>query len=221
MSLAIFGGTFDPVHIGHLRSAVEIKETLGVDRVKLIPAFLPPHRNSTSSDSFHRLNMLKLGVQHGDGLEVDDIEYQLKGKSFTINTLKALREREGVTVPFVLVLGADAFVEFHTWHEWRRVLEYCHIVVVDRPGHKMDLVPDLAAWHASHQIETSALLESANGGIGHLTLTQLDISATKIRALISQDKRIDFLVPAAVQEYILKHGLYKTGAESADGVQEP
>ncbi len=216
MSLAVFGGTFDPVHFGHLRSAVEVREALQLDRVKLIPAFHPPHRELPGTPAEHRLAMLELATAEAAHIEVDDIEYQLEGKSYTFNTLTALRSSLGDDECIVLVLGADAFVELHTWYKWQSLLSLCHLLVIDRPGHALALPEEMVTWNQQHQLPTTEVTASPAGGICHLSLTQLDISATQIRHLLAAGRSVEYLLPPAVEQYIRTNGLYTQAHEQRD-----
>ena len=208
MSLAVFGGTFDPVHFGHLRSAIEVQEALQLERVKLIPAYHPPHREGPGAPAEHRLAMLKLATAEATHIEVDDIEYHLEGKSYTFNTLTALRSSLGNDECIVLVLGADAFVELHTWYQWQGLLSLCHVLVIDRPGHSLALPEEMQNWHQQHRLPVLEVTATPAGGICHLSLTQLDISATQIRQLLAAGRSVEYLLPPAVEQYIRTEGLY-------------
>ncbi len=130
--IGILGGTFDPVHNGHLRLAIEFYEQLDLAELKIIPLHIPPHRESPLADSGQRLNMLQLAIENIDGLVIDDCELQRKTTSYTIDTISLVKEKTGDT-PVCLLMGYDAFAKIYTWHRWEELLEYVHLVIADRP----------------------------------------------------------------------------------------
>lgn len=211
-SLAVYGGTFDPIHYGHLRSAIEIRQALSVDTVRLVPSFSPPHRQQPNSTPAQRLEMLQLAVGDHDGICVDDREIARQGASFMVETLESIRQEVGSDTALSLVLGSDAYAIFNQWRRWEDISEIAHLVILERPGYAIADVPQaLLDWSASRWVSSpEELLESVSGKMTSLRLTQLEISATMIREQISAGLAIDYLLPEKVQNYINKHKLYST-----------
>ena len=208
MGLAIFGGTFDPVHFGHLRSAVEVRQALGVEQVKLIPVGIPAHRESPGSRPEQRLEMLRLGIAGLDYLQVDSREIARGGTSYMMDTLESIREEVGAELSLSLVMGADAFGLIHQWYRWQELVDVAHLVVLRRPYTELTLNPRVRAWVNERQASADQLLTQPAGLICHLQLTQLDISATQIRQLVKAGQPIEYLLPAGVIDYIRQQALY-------------
>lgn len=205
----IYGGTFDPVHNGHLRVAIELKERLGVDCIHLMPCHIPPHRGAPGGSSSDRLELLNLSVADEPGLRVDGRELARGGSSYTADTLRQLRRELGPDKPLAIVLGTDAFSGFDRWEEWEQIPELAHIILVRRPQSELTpgSVPEKLL--AEHRVETvSELKTRAGGGIYEIEPPMLDISATGIRERLEQGRSIRFLVPDAVASEIRKRGLY-------------
>ena len=207
--IGILGGTFDPVHHGHLRLAIECYERLALAEVRLIPLYTPPHRRPPQTTPEHRLAMLRIAMGDSDKLKVDDSEIQRQGTSYTIDTVSALRARLG-NVPLTLLLGADAFNRLHTWHRWEALLDHVHIVIAERPG--VSAHPDdtsIMGLLDVHGVTDAALLHTiSHGKIFRLQIPWLDISATRIRDLLRLHHDPSGLLPAAVIDYIHAHQLY-------------
>lgn len=210
--VGVFGGTFDPIHFGHLRPALELKEQLGLERMLLVPAAVPPHREQPQASTEQRLQMLQLAIDAESGLEVDQRELQRSGPSYMVDTLASLRDELGET-PLCLCLGVDAFLGLPDWHRWEALLELAHIVVAHRPGWTLDeqtMPPVLAEVMYEHAHESmTALTEGSAGAIVMQAVTQLDISATAIRDCISNGRSARYLLPDVVWHYILEQKLYR------------
>lgn len=213
--IAILGGTFDPIHVGHLRSAVEVYDHLQVEQVTLIPAFQPVLRHAPGASAEQRLHMLSLAVSERSLLQIDDREIQRGGPSFMVDTLTSLRQEVGAQVPLYLVLGADAFVRLDEWHRWRELLSLAHLVVLQRPGQLAQPAPEVMDALATCRASAAALKTQPAGGVCELQLTQLAVSATMIRQLCAEGGHIDYLVPTAVQKYIEQQGLYQAPSAPA------
>lgn len=210
---AIFGGTFDPVHLGHLRVALEISEALDAD-VRMLPAPVPPHRPQPLASPEQRMAMLELGLAGCARLHADDRELRRDGPSYSVDTLAELRAELGVDAPLVLCVGADAFAGFASWHRYEHIFELSHVLVLTRPG-----AADRVAWPEPLRAQAVArrgalaqLSESPAGRIAELAVTPLAISATAVRTLIAAGRDPRFLVPDAVAEYIGRLGLYQAAA---------
>lgn len=206
--IGVFGGTFDPIHYGHLRPALEVQQALGMRQIRFIPSFIPPHRAKPGASAQQRLAMLQLAIADQSGFVVDTIELDRGGPSYMVDTLTALRDELG-DEPIALILGQDAFARLDSWHHWRRVNELAHVVVVSRPGGTLPQSGPLAELLAQRRCHELALLhEHSAAKLWVQEVTSLDISATKIRALAKQSG-FRFLTPEPVREYIEAQGLYR------------
>lgn len=214
--IGIFGGTFDPVHFGHLRPALDVKQALGLREMRLIPAFQPPHRKAPAANPGQRLTMLRAAVGAEPDLLVDNREMKREGESFMVDTLASLRT-ELKEEPMCLVLGSDAFLQLDRWHRWRDVLVLAHIVVTHRPGWEINIEEageELQQVWQQHLVSAAAELEACpSGKIVLQPVTPLDISATKIRALVAAGNSPRYLLPDAVWNLIRMHGIYGFSAE--------
>ena len=210
-AVAIFGGTFDPVHYGHLRAAAEISERLKVNDFRLVPAGQPPHRDGTEAEAFHRLAMLELAVAPYSDLHVDAREVLRTGPSFMVDTLTSVRA-EVSDVPLLLCVGQDAANHLNRWDRWLRLLDLAHLVVMTRPRSEPAYPSDLAAVLDQRRVRRARdLMDSPAGLVCHLEVTQLAISSTDIRHQLARGWDPRFLLPATVLSYIRKHGLYGAG----------
>jgi nicotinate-nucleotide adenylyltransferase len=207
-TIALLGGTFDPIHIGHLRAAIELREQLGFDEVRLVPCHLPPHRASPSVDSAARKTMVALAIAGVDGLRLDDRELKRNGPSFTIDTLIETRAEIGAHCSLIWALGVDAFAALDSWQRWRELLNYAHIVVMQRPAANLPRHGVVADLFNAHRAEISALHERTHGAIVTFALPPLAVSATALRGLIAAQRSPRYLVPDAVCDYIREHNLY-------------
>lgn len=203
----MLGGTFDPVHIGHLRFAIEFRDAIagseGDNRVHLIPCHIPPHRDPPLASAQQRLEMLRLAIGERPGLHIDRRELQSDAVSYSIDTLLSLA-REYPGVQLILALGTDAFEGFCRWHRWRDIFELASLLVCIRPGSRS------APFSAAMQQRRVGLDElRAPGQIATLDMTPVDISSSQIRRLISSGDSIDDLLPAGVSDYIYTHNLYR------------
>lgn len=212
--LGILGGTFDPIHYGHLRLAEEALERLDLAAVRLIPAGTPPHRRPPLATPEHRLAMAGIAAAANARLEVDGAEVHASGPSYTVLTLERLRAECGPAKPLVLLLGADAFLGLTTWHRWQDLLRLTHIAVATRPSHELEparMAPELAELFAERQTRTArALRESPCGAVVPFGITPLDISATAIRAGLASSRSARYLLPDEVLDYISLNHLYQS-----------
>jgi len=206
--VGIFGGTFDPIHFGHLRTAFELLHALRLAEVRLVPAGNPPHRGVPLCDARHRLDMVRAAVADQPGLVVDDREVRREGPSYTVLTLRELRE-EAPGRPICLLLGMDAFLGLPQWHEWRSVFDLAHVVVAHRPGWTAPdagTLGELIAARGTLRVED--LHESVAGRIHVRPVTQLEISSTDLRDLIVAGQDPRYLLPDAVRALIRDTGCY-------------
>lgn len=215
--LLLYGGTFDPVHLGHLAIAHAAHAALGA-RVRLMPAADPPHRAPPGADAGHRARMLELAVAGDRALTVDRRELDREGRSYTVDTLSALRAEIGVQRPVALLLGADSFIALPHWKSWRALFDLAHFVVAERDGHGLDALPaELAAEVMPRLTDApSDLRASPAGRVLRLRQPLADVSATRVREIIRSGGDGSTLLPAAVAAYIDRHRLYANpGAASA------
>ncbi len=205
----IYGGTFDPVHHGHLRLALEVSERLGKVPVSLMPCHIPPHRGETGATAEQRLRLLELAIAGEPDLRIDDRELRRGGASYTADTLRQLRGELGINVPLAIVLGTDAFAGLDRWKEWRHIPELAHIIVVQRPGIILDPDGEPARLLVKNAAGSAGALHGcAAGRVLKLNPPWLDISATGIRDRISLGQSPRYLAPDSVLAEIQHMGLY-------------
>ena len=209
-AIGIFGGTFDPVHYGHLRAAIEAMEMLQLQDFRLVPAGTPPHRTNTFASADHRLAMLRLALSRYPELQIDDREVRREGSSFMVDTLGEIR-REAGDAPILMMIGQDAANDLDQWHEWHRLFDLTHLVIMRRPESKHNYSGALSAQMQQRLVNNPGRLQdSAAGLILHLEVTQLAISSTGIRRQIRAGLSPRFLLPDLVIDYIFEHGLYRS-----------
>lgn len=206
-AIGILGGTFDPVHFGHLRPAIEVLQQLKLDHIRLIPNNTPPHRPAPVASAQQRMLMLHLAVKNSEHFVVDDRELQRDGASYSFDTLNSLRE-EFQANPLYLLLGTDAFLGIESWYNWQQLLEFAHIVIMQRPHEVLSLDSNLADWYHTH-LATESDAGLLAGKIWPVDVTQLAISATEIRKQYGSGQSIQFLLPDSVIQVIEQLGLYK------------
>lgn len=211
--LGLFGGTFDPVHFGHLRLAEEAIGHLGLGGVRWIPAGQPPHRGAPEVTAEQRLEMVLRCTAENGHFSVDASEVNAAAPSYTVNTLERLRAELGPEQPLVLLVGADAFAGLPTWHRWQEILALAHVAVSHRPGFPVEIAslsPALANTFKAHRLTTvDGLKDAPAGGIATFAMTQLAISATQIRKLLNNGLSARYLLPDSVLDYIQRHQLYR------------
>lgn len=212
--LGILGGTFDPIHFGHLRLAEEAREALHLERVRVIPAGQPPHRGRPGTAAADRLEMVRLALADTAGYEIDDAEVRSAQPSYTVPTLERLRGELGDAQPLVLLLGVDAFLGLASWHRWQALFDLAHIAVATRPGYALDEhhMPEALAIEYRRRAtpRRDALARQPAGLVASFAMTPLAISATAIRALVAHGGSPRFLLPDAVLDYIQTHQLYRS-----------
>ena len=209
--IGIMGGTFDPVHFGHLRLAQEATEILGLERVRWVPAGQPWHRIAPLAAATHRLEMVRLAIEKNALFELDDAEIRQTAPGYTVETLDRLRSEFGAQRSLVLLLGTDAFRNLTSWQRWRDLFGLAHIFVAQRPGHSLTpggMPAALAQEWRKRAGTPDVLRERPGGSIVTYGTTALDISASAIRAHFAQRRSPRYLLPSAVLDYIEAHGLY-------------
>jgi len=211
--LGILGGTFDPIHYGHLRLAEEVGESLNLEHVYLIPAALPPHKGQRRVSAFsQRLEMTRIASAESPRLKVLDLEGRREGFSYSIETLKIFHEIVHPDLDLHFVLGMDAFLEIETWKDFRNLFNYAHFVVIQRPGFPSDVLESflltLGVNFRKKDQEGNRFLSPSGYEVISMEATLMDISSTKIREKVAAGKSIRFLVPEAVRSYIHMNRLY-------------
>jgi len=198
--VGVFGGSFDPVHLGHLIVAEHCREQCGLDRVLFVPAARPPHKpTQTLTDGRHRLEMIKLAIAGNEAFDASELELKREGPSYTVDTLEALQQNFP-QAELYLLMGADMLMDFPTWRAPQRILELARIAVCNRPGVAVDL-------ESGGPLQFMQLLRRR---LVHVAIPQVGISATEIRGRIRSGRSIRYLVPRAVECYILENCLYRS-----------
>jgi nicotinate (nicotinamide) nucleotide adenylyltransferase len=209
--LGVLGGTFDPIHFGHIDATEAARAAIGLDEIVLVPAHDPPHRNADPrASSFHRFGLIALAIAERDMYRVSDVELSRDGPSYTVETLRHLHRCGWRPSQLFFILGTDAFAEIATWHEFPAVLDAAHFVVIARPGTTIDAalarVPGMKA--RIQPPEVSHRYRDDETAIFPVQATTRDVSSTTIRQRLADRQPIDDLVPAAVARHILTHRLY-------------
>lgn len=212
--VGVFGGTFDPIHVAHLRCAEEAREQLDLDRILFIPAADPPHKTGRRiAPAHHRLAMVKLAAAGNPRFRVSTVEIERRGPSYTVDTLRSLRLRLAPGVRLMLLLGLDAFRELDTWKEYRRLFALADLAVWTRPPGRIRatraLLPVAARREFCYANDQRTLIHDTGTRIHFLTVTALDISASDIRRRLQRGESVRYLVPSAVERYATREGLYR------------
>ncbi len=201
MRVGVLGGTFDPIHIGHLVAAEEVRAQLDLDRVVFVPAGLPPHKLTDDVlPADHRLDMVKLAIASNPYFTVSRVDIDRFGPCYTVDTIELLRDEWGGDVELYFIMGSDSLADIVTWHQPERLVRLCRLAIMERPGYRVDVE------------ELERLLPGITSRIHFINSPQLDISSTDIQRRVRQGLPIKYQVPEAVEDYIYEHGLY-TGRE--------
>jgi nicotinate-nucleotide adenylyltransferase len=210
--IGLLGGTFNPIHLGHLRTAQELADALKLGEVRFIPSANPPHKAAPEVSAEHRAAMVQIAIADNSLFALDTRELERAGDSYTIDTLISLRSELDDDVALCLIMGSDAFLHLNTWHRWRELLSYCHIILVQRPNaDKQTKLPDeLAVFLQDNYTENrDDLLEKSSGYIHMQVITPLAISSTNIRFALKNKLSVRYLMLEKVIEYIEKNELYQ------------
>lgn len=208
--IGVFGGTFDPIHFGHLRSALEILQDLSLRELRFVPLRTAVHRTQPAATCAQRLAMVRDAVVDQPGFVVDEREFKRAGGSYSYDTLVSLRAEVGPEIPICLLTGLDAFGEFMTWHRSEDILDLAHLVVMRRPEAGEPVDPDLRRWMEPRLASVPEELARRRGGrVLFRDVTQLDVSATAIRSLVARGLSPRFLLPEKVLALIEREGLYR------------
>lgn len=215
MKWGLLGGTFDPIHMGHLRCAEEILEMFDLNRIIFVPASRPPHKlGAEITPFFHREQMVRLAIEDNPSFSFSDVENQREGKSYSVETIEYFLSRYLKDLELYFILGQDAFHAIQTWRDWNRLLLLCHMVVMTRPGYEnrglATILPEDFASRFTYEEE----LDGYRGPTGHMIyfreVTFLDIASSNIRQRAKASQSIAYLVPDTVRRYIVKNELYKS-----------
>ncbi|HDM33039.1 MAG TPA: nicotinate-nucleotide adenylyltransferase [Deltaproteobacteria bacterium] len=209
MKIGILGGTFNPVHLGHLRAAQEVAEDIGLGKVLFVPSFIPPHKVMDEPvEAGIRLEMVRMAIESNPLFETSSYEVDRGGTSYSINTIEFVRETYKTTPYFIL--GMDAFNEISTWFDFKRLFSLAHFAVMSRPGSsRLPLDKVLGDLSASFRPNGNGFVNNEGCEITYVGISNLDISSSVIRKLLKKGKSIKYLVPASVEDYIEKEGLYR------------
>jgi len=212
-TIGVYGGTFDPIHYGHLRPVMDVYEKYQLDHIRFIPSSIPPHRETPNTSIELRLKLIKAAIETIPAFKLDLREIDRGGKSYMVDTLKHLRQ-DYPNSSLALILGLDAFLNLPQWYCWQELLQYSHIIVTHRPNNELsiDKWPEkIADYYNQHRtLEKSMLHTSLCGKIFLTEVIQLDISSSNIRKRIRNKQSIDFLLPENVIRLINQHHLYQT-----------
>ena len=216
--IGVLGGTFNPIHLAHLRSAEEVREAQGLDRILFVPSATPPHKGAGNlASSAHRLAMVRLAIAGNRRFQVSTLEVDRGGRSYSVDTLRAL----GAQIPaarLTFIMGLDAFREIDTWKEYRALFELCDVVVTSRPPFRrpagLSILPVAVRSHFWYQRDKGIVHQSKGTRVIFQPITDLEVSASAIRQHLASGSSIRYLVPDSVLRYIQRHGLYAPGAVS-------
>lgn len=207
--IGIYGGTFNPVHYGHLRTAIEVLEDFQLSELRLLLSAQPPHRQRPSVTAQQRLQMLQLAVTGTPSMLIDTRELERSGPSYMVDSLAAMRKEAMYRHrPILLFIGADAFASLTSWHQWQQLFDYAHIVVMSRPQHEIGVLPEFFKQRLAQSKQT---LSAVNHGYLYFhNVTRLSISSSMIRKKIAAKQNLHFLLPDEVIKYIHEHKLYQS-----------
>lgn len=213
-AIGLLGGSFDPVHVGHLQLARDALRALGLAEIRFIPA-PQPWQKGPLTDPAHRAHMVQLALAGEPRFVLDMHEIERGGPTYTIDTLRALRASLGLSIPLVLIMGSDQFEQLHSWREWKALPTLAHVAIARRAGRPVSLNPELAAWADGLRAGPTEIGHRAAGCVLEFEMTPVDASATEARRLLAQprnkgtDERLAAILPPAVLDYIRAHRLYR------------
>lgn len=206
---AILGGTFDPIHNGHLRLALELQHALQLDRMSLMPCHRPVHRDNPGASAQARAEMVRLAIADCPQLVLDERELRQDRPSYTFDTLQDIRGEIGPDVSLSWVVGMDAFIHLSSWHRWQELLDLAHLIVIGRPGYRLPEQGAEAEFLQTHRAALAALDTTPQGAIVLPALSMLDISATAIRQQLAQGLSPRYLLPDNICDYLVDNRLYR------------
>jgi len=212
--IGVLGGMFDPIHLGHLRPALEVAEALDLEQVRVVPCGVPPHRAAPQAPAALRRRLVEAAIAAEPRFALDARELERPGPHYTVDTLVSLRAELGPDRPLVLLLGADALAGLDRWHRWQELASLAHLAVMRRPGHALPTAGAVAASIASRlATEPAALARSAAGAVWVQDVTALEVSSTEVRARLGRGASARWLVPDAAWDLMRSSGAYRTDRE--------
>lgn len=206
--MGVLGGTFDPVHVGHLQLAVSVRQALALDDMRLMPAHIPPHRASPQVDAQVRAQLVQQALIDYPELQLDTRELRVDAPSYTVNSLRDLRAELGAEAGLYFAMGMDSLCNLDRWHQWQRLTDFAHLVVLARPGETAPVAGPLARWIAERECDRAGLLARPSGGLWQMQSALIPVSATEIRAALAAGQAVDHWLSPAVANYIRQHRLY-------------
>ena len=209
-SVGVYGGTFDPIHLGHISAALDVKQSLQLDEMRMVLSATPPHRHQPELSAINRFSLLQSALEGEPQLIADDSELKRQGPSYMVDTLLALRQQKSHRqISLLLIMGAEAFSSFMSWHRWQEIIKLAHIVVTTRAGFSNQLSDELNEYIAAFiTADKSQLKEQTHGKIYQLPVAAINISATEIRRRLKITEPVEELLPINTWELIRKHGFY-------------
>lgn len=209
--IGILGGTFDPIHFGHLRPALELLEELRFEEIRFLPSSIPPHRAQPDTATVDRKAMVELAIEGQPGFILETCELERAGPSYMVETLASLRQELDAERPLVLIMGLDAFVNLPLWHQWQQLTDHAHLLVTQRPGYEPQIEAQLDEWLSERLAKQVDELHSQPGGkVLFRQQVLLEISSTEIRERIRKGLSPRYLLPETVRHYIESKGLYRS-----------
>jgi nicotinate-nucleotide adenylyltransferase len=224
MKIGLFGGTFDPIHWGHLRSAEEVREAFSLDRLLFIPASHPPHKKRRpAATARERLTMVRLAIAKNPGFAISTVELLRSGKSYSVDTLRYFSQRQRPKDSLYFILGLDAFRDIGSWKDFQEIFSLCHQIVTSRPGCSDSLsladIPVAARNLFCYDKKIEGYRHQSGTRLHFCKLTDIAISASEIRARVREGKSIRYLVPLEVETYIKRKGLYRSSRRGDHGIE--
>ena len=215
MRIGLLGGTYNPIHLGHLRLAEEVRELFELKEVHFIPSLIPPHKkDETITPSHHRMAMVSLALRSNPAFIASEIELRRQGPSYTIDTLQELHQTYGPKLQTYFILGIDAYLEIATWRRYQELFRLSHFVVVSRPGYQCKDIQQILPVEIAHEFCYNKKINGYLHCCGYFTyfrdIHRYEISSSEIRSFIREGRSIRYLVPEAVREYIEQKGLYQS-----------
>lgn len=209
LKIGIFGGTFDPIHLGHVHAAKTVQSELGLDQMNLVPSFIPVHRDKPQATSEQRLAMIEMAVEGQLQCFVDNREIERQGDSYSLLTVKEYREQYP-EANLYFILGSDAMCQFNTWYHWQEILDYVNLIVLKRPGHELVLNEELTLFFSDKTADTASDISHSSHGLMYISSEAMMLfSATEVRTALSEGQVVGNMLSENVVSYIQNHQLYE------------
>jgi len=214
MKWGLFGGTFDPIHFGHLRAAEELMEIFHLNRIIFMPSSRPPHKLEAEITSFyHREQMIRKAIEGNVNFSFSDVENLRTGKSYSVETVEYILNKYMENLELFFIVGQDAFQAITTWKEWEKLLLLCNFAVMTRPGYEIQTLSKILPEGFAAQFAYEKEIDGYKGPTGHVIYfrhtTFLDISSSRMRQMVKEGKSLRYLTPDNVRQYIIKNSLYQ------------